>query len=397
MVGTTRLVFSECELDTDRVELRRGGTLVHVEPQVFDVLAYLVAHRDRVVMKAELLDRVWGDRFVSESTLTSRVKEARRAVGDDGVAQRCIRTVHGRGYQFVAPVEERASESAPSRPAARQQIRICHAPDGVRIAYAVSGDGPPLVKAANWLSHLDHDWLSPVWRPWLDELSRARTLVRYDERGCGMSDWDVERFELDAWVEDLEVVVDTVGLDHFPLVGLSQGGAVAIAYAVRHPERVRRLVLVGAYAQGRLVRATTEAERREAALDIELARVGWRRDDTVFRQVFTSQFLPDGPAELWQAFDELQRGTTSAENAGRFLEAFAHLDVADLAPKVRCPTLILHGRGDRRVPLWCARQLATLIPDSRLVTLGTNNHILTSGEPAWAELLDELDDFLGEA
>ena len=253
------------------------------------------------------------------------------------------------------------------------------------------------MKAANWLSHLDHDWLSPVWRPWLDELSRARTLVRYDERGCGMSDWDVERFELDAWVEDLEVVVDTVGLDRFPLVGLSQGGAVAIAYAVRHPERVRRLVLVGAYAQGRLVRATTEAERREAALDIELARVGWRRDDAVFRQVFTSQFLPDGPAELWQAFDELQRGTTSAENAGRFLEAFAHLDVADLAPEVRCPTLILHGRGDRRVPLWCARQLATLIPDSRLVTLGTSNHILTSGEPAWAELLDELDDFLGEA
>ena len=148
--------------------------------------------------------------------------------------------------------------------------------------------------------------------------------MRYDERGCGMSDWDVERFELDAWVEDLEVVVDTVGLDRFPLVGVSQGGAVAIAYAVRHPERVRRLVLVGAYAQGRLVRATTEAERREAALDIELARVGWRRDDAVFRQVFTSQFLPDGPPELWQAFDELQRGTTSAENAGRFLEAFAH-------------------------------------------------------------------------
>ncbi len=396
MVGTTRLVFSECELDTDRVELRRGGTVVHVEPQVFDVLAYLVAHRDRVVMKSELLDRVWGDRFVSESTLTSRIKEARRAVGDDGAAQRCIRTVHGRGYQFVAPVEERAGE-APSGPAHRQQIRFCHAPDGVRIAYALSGAGPPLVKAANWLSHLDHDWLSPVWRPWLDELGRSRLLVRYDERGCGMSDWDVDRFGVDAWVEDLEAVVDTIGLDHFPLVGLSQGGAVAITYAVRHPERVRRLVLVGAYAQGRLVRAATDAERREAELDIELARVGWQRDDAVFRQVFTSQFLPDGPPELWQAFDELQRGTTSAENAGRFLDAFAHIDVAELAGLVQCPTLILHGRGDRRQPLWCARQLATLVPDSRLVTLGTNNHIPTSGEPAWAELLDELDAFLQEA
>jgi pimeloyl-ACP methyl ester carboxylesterase/DNA-binding winged helix-turn-helix (wHTH) protein len=391
------LVFGECELDTERVELRRAGRPVHVERQVFEVLAYLITHRDRVVMKSELLDRVWGDRFVSESTLTSRIKEVRRAIGDDGAAQRFIRTVHGRGYQFIADTDEASGPGPAARPLPpeeRQQIRFCTAPDGVRLAFATSGSGPPLVKAANWFSHLDEDWLSPVWRPWLQALGRARTLVRYDERGCGLSDWEVQRFEFDAWVEDLELVVDSVGLDRFPLVGLSQGGAVAIAYAVRHPDRVTKLVLVGAYARGRMLRARNDEERREVAIDLELARIGWRRDDDAFRQVFSSQFLPDASPELWHAFNDLQRRTTSPDNAARFLETFSTIDVAGIAPLVRCPTLILHGRHDLRQPLECARELASLVPDSRLVTLGTRNHILTEGEPAWSVMLQELEDFL---
>jgi pimeloyl-ACP methyl ester carboxylesterase/DNA-binding winged helix-turn-helix (wHTH) protein len=392
------LVFGDCELDTERVELRRAGRPVHVERQVFEVLAYLITHRDRVVMKSELLDRVWGDRFVSESTLTSRVKEARRAIGDDGASQRFIRTVHGRGYQFIADTDD-ASGAAPVPrplpPEERQQIGFCTAPDGVRLAYAISGSGPPLVKAANWFSHLDEDWLSPVWRPWLQALGRERTLVRYDERGCGMSDWAVERFEFDAWVEDLELVVDSVGLDSFPLVGLSQGGAVAIAYAVRHPDRVTKLVLVGAYARGRMLRALSDEERREVAIDLELARIGWRRDDEAFRQVFSSQFLPDGPPELWHAFNDLQRRTTSPDNAARFLETFSTIDVSGIAPRVQCPTLILHGRHDLRQPLECARELASLVPGSRLVPLDTRNHILSEHEPAWSVMLQELGDFLG--
>jgi pimeloyl-ACP methyl ester carboxylesterase/DNA-binding winged helix-turn-helix (wHTH) protein len=397
--------FEDCLVDPGRFELRRGGAVEHVEPQVFDVLVHLIRHRERVVTKTELLDTVWGDRFVSESALASRLKSARRAVGDDGAAQRIIRTVFGRGYQFVAPVEERvpagavvgagaALEARPApSPQLEQAIRFCTAPDGARIAFATMGSGPVLVKAANWLTHLDHDHETFVWRHWLSGLARERTLLRYDERGCGMSDWDVESFDFDDWVNDLELVVDAAGLDRFPLLGVSQGAAVAVAFAARHPERVTRLILCGAYGKGRALRAATEEERREAALDLEVARVGWGRDDPSFRQVFTSMFLPDGTREQWEEFNELQRRTTSAQNAVRFLETFAEIDVTDLAPKVDCPTLVLHSREDRRVPLAAARDLASLIPDCRFVPLPSRNHILMD-EPAWPIFLDQIDAFL---
>jgi pimeloyl-ACP methyl ester carboxylesterase/DNA-binding SARP family transcriptional activator len=286
---------------------------------------------------------------------------------------------------------------SPKRQRLEQQIRFCTADGGTRIAYATSGEGPVIVKAANWMTHVDGDWESPVWRHWLEALSDGRRLVRYDERGCGLSDWDVDRFTFDAWVDDLEMVVDALGLDRFPLLGISQGGAVAIAYAVRHPDRVSALVLCGAYGRGRLVRAATEEQRREAALHLELARVGWGSDDPAFRQVFTSQFMPDGTLEQWAAFNELQRRTTSPENAVRFMEIFGDIDVTGIAPEVRCPTLLLHSRGDLRVPLESARELATLIPDSRLVLLPSRNHILGADEPAWQLFLDELNIFLAAA
>ncbi len=275
-----------------------------------------------------------------------------------------------------------------------QQIRFCTAEGGTRIAYATSGEGPVLVMAANWMTHVDGDWESPVWRHWLEALSAGRRLVRYDERGCGLSDWDVDRFSFEAWVDDLEMVVDALGLDRFPLLGISQGGAVAIAYAVRHPERDSALVLCGAYGRGRMVRATTEEQRREAALHLELARVGWGSDDPAFRQVFTSQFMPDGTLDQWAAFNELQRRTTSPENAVRFMEIFGAIDVTGIAPDVACPTLMLHSRHELRVPLESARELAALIPDSRLVLLPSRNHILGADEPAWELFLEELETFL---
>jgi pimeloyl-ACP methyl ester carboxylesterase/DNA-binding winged helix-turn-helix (wHTH) protein len=388
--------FADCELDLLQFELRRAGEVVHVEPQVLDVLGYLIANRDRLVAKSELLDAVWGDRFVSESALTSRLKEARRAVGDDGQRQEVIATVHGRGYRFVAAVEESAGPE-PGRSALTpipQDIRYCVSPDGVCVAYAAAGNGTPLVKAANWLTHLELEWDSPIWAHWLHAFADRHYFIRYDERGCGMSDWEVPDFTFDAWVDDLELVVDAVGVDRFPLLGLSQGGAVAIAYAVRHPERVSHLILTGAYARGRMVRADTEAERDDAELDLHAARAGWRRDDDAFRLAFASQFLPDGSRELWDSFIELQRNTTSVHNFVRFLEVFAQIDVADLAARVRCPTLIIHARGDTRVPQSQARELASLIPNSRLVMLNSRSHILTADEPAWPVFLDEVDRFL---
>ncbi|GHF19576.1 transcriptional regulator [Amycolatopsis deserti] len=385
--------FEDCAVDPQRFELRRCGEPVHVEPQVFALLTHLIRHRDRVVGKNELLDSVWGYRHVSESALTSRVKALRRAIGDSGEQQRIVATVHGVGYRFVADVRENGA--APPRTRAPQQIRYCRSADGVRVAYALSGCGPPLVKAANWLTHLDLEWTSPIWAHWLDGLARRHTLVRYDERGCGLSDWDIGEFRFDDWVDDLELVVDGLGLERFPLLGISQGGAVAIAYAVRHPERVSRLVLAGAYSRGRFARAATPEEKEEAELDLVLGRIGWRHDDPTFRQVFASQFLPDASRELWDAFNDLQRATTSNDNVVRFLDVFAHIDVSAIAPSVRCPTLILHSRGDLRVPKAQAQELAALIPDSRLCFLDSRNHILTEQEPAWPEFLDELDAFLG--
>ncbi|HEY7265441.1 MAG TPA: alpha/beta fold hydrolase [Trebonia sp.] len=390
-------VFGDCELDLGRFELRRAGQLRPVEPQVFDLLAVLIRERDRVVPKEELLDTVWGNRFVSESALTSRVKAARQAIGDDGRSQRLIRTAHGRGYQFVVPVDEVAQPdpvaSVPPPPP-MQEIRFCTAGDGTRLAYAISGAGQPLVKAANWLSHLAYDWESPVWRHWLAELSRRFRLVRYDERGCGLSDWDIGRFSFDDWVDDLEAVVDAAGLDQFPLLGISQGGPVAIAYAVRHPERVTHLVLLGSFAQGRRKVARTSDELALAEARVEIVRLGWGQPDPTYRQIFISRFLPEATQEQWRSFDELQRRSTSPDNAWRFVDEFGNIDVTNLAPKLAVPTLIMCSRREPDNRFEQSRLLATLIPGSRLVPLDSSNHLLPERDPAWKHFLAELDRFL---
>jgi pimeloyl-ACP methyl ester carboxylesterase/DNA-binding winged helix-turn-helix (wHTH) protein len=389
-------VFEDCELDLDRFELRRAGQVRSVEPQVFDLLAVLIRERRRVVPKGELLDTVWGSRFVSESALTSRVKAARQAIGDDGRGQRLIRTVHGRGYQFVAPVTEDvpSDEVAGLSSPPTQEIRFCLTDDGTRLAYATSGAGRPLVKAANWLSHLDYDWSSPVWRHWLIEFSRRFRFVRYDERGCGLSDWDIERFSFDDWVDDLEAVVDAAGLDRFPLLGISQGGPVAIAYTVRHPERVSRLVLLGAFAQGRRKRARTAEERELAEVRIDMVRLGWGRPDPTYRQIFVARFLPEATQEQWRSFDELQQRSTSPQNAWRFLAEFSNIDVTNLAPKLTVPTLIMCSRREPDNVFEQSRLLAALIPDSRLVPLDSSNHLLPEHDPAWKHFLAEIDAFM---
>ncbi len=396
-----RCAFAGLVLDSDRFLLERDGESLRVEPQVFDVLAHLVLHRDRVVTKIELLDEIWGDRFVSESALSSRIKAARRIIGDDGTSQRLIRTVHGRGYRFVGDVEVLAgsSRSAPVPASERdleQHIHFATAPDGVRLAYATVGSGPVLVRAAHWITHLDYDWNSPVWRHWIEGLASGRTLVRYDERGCGLSDHDPDEVSLDAFVRDLETVVDAADLDRFPLMGVSQGGPVAVTYAARHPERVTKLVLVGAYVRGRRARARDDDERRAAELQLELVRLGWGSDDPSFRMALPPSFVPDGPPELWSDFAELFRRTTSADNAARILEALTDVDVSADAARLRMPTIVFHARDELRIPFEQAREYASLIPSSRLVPLAGRNHLMRPDEPAWERFLVELDRFLAE-
>jgi pimeloyl-ACP methyl ester carboxylesterase/DNA-binding winged helix-turn-helix (wHTH) protein len=392
--------FDDCELDLRRYELRRDGVARKVEPQVFDVLVLLVRERDRVVPKEEILDTVWGDRFVSESALTSRIKALRQALGDDGTAQRLVRTVRGRGYQFVGDVIEHGGSATltptavvPGEPPP-QEIRFCTTDDGVRLAYGVMGAGPPLVKVANWLSHLDYDRESVIWRHWLTELSRRHRLIRYDERGCGLSDWDVPEFSLEAWVRDLETVVHTMGLDRFPLLGISQGGAVAVTYAVRHPERVGHVVLLGAFARGRSRRAVTREERELEAARFEIVRLGWGRPDPVYRQMFVARFLPEGTQEEWRAFDELQWRSTSPENAWRFVREFSNIDITDIAPRVSVPTLVACARNEPDNVFEQSRELASLIPGGALLPLDSCNHLLPERDPAWPRFLAALDDFL---
>jgi serine/threonine protein kinase/predicted ATPase/DNA-binding SARP family transcriptional activator/alpha-beta hydrolase superfamily lysophospholipase len=285
------------------------------------------------------------------------------------------------------------SESAPQREF-EQSIHFCQSPDGVRLAYATIGAGPPLVKAANWLSHLEYDWQSPIWRHWLIGLAQQHTLFRYDERGCGLSDWNVNDLSFEAWVRDLETVVDAVGVERFPLIGLSQGGPIAMAYAIRHPERVSHLILYGSYARGKLKRDLTAAQADEVETLVKLIRLGWGRENPAFRQVFTSMFIPDATLEQYRWFNDLQRASASPENAARIVEGFNMIDVRHLAAQLNIPTLVLHARGDMRIPFEEGRLLASLIPDARLVTLESHNHILLEHEPAWQRFLSEVHQFL---
>lgn len=276
----------------------------------------------------------------------------------------------------------------------KQQIRFCTSQDGTRIAYATVGDGPPLVRASTYLTHLEYDWNSPVWRHWLTDLAHHHTFIRHDQRGCGLSDWDVKEFSIDAWVQDLETVVDALGLKRFPILGPSQGGAVAIAYAVRHPERVSHLILYGAYARGRFHRTTSQEQYEEAHALINLMKIGWGRDNPAFRQVFTTLFMPEGTPEQINWFNDLQRISTSPANAVRMETAFYNIDVSDLLPKVSVPTLVLHARNDAMVAFEEGRQLATMIPNARFVPLESKNHLLLKNEPAWQRFLDEVLDFI---
>ncbi len=275
-----------------------------------------------------------------------------------------------------------------------QEIRFCRAPDGATLAYATHGRGPPLVRAATWLTHLEYDWQSPVWRHWLEGLGQRHTVVRYDERGCGLSDRELGELSLDQWVGDLESVVDAAGVERFALLGVSGGGSTSVAYAVRHPERVSHLLLYGASARGRRRRGDPDAVER-GDLVLQIIRLAWDDPTPLFRQVFTAMFLPDGTPKQLEWFDELQRASTSGEIAATLRRAREELDVTGMAEQVRVPTVVLHARHDQAVPFAEGRLLAALIPGARFVPLESRNHILLEHEVAWRLFTDELNDFLG--
>ena len=401
--GDVRFVFSGHVLDIERRELRRGDTLIGLEPQVFDLLVYLLKNRDRVVSKDDLIEGVWGGRIVSESTLTSRINAVRKAVGDSGEEQRLIRTIARKGLRFVGDATEQgqtvsmrgAAAPAPPAPASalQQEIHFCMASDGARIAYAEVGQGPPLVKAANWLNHLEYDWQSPIWSHLLQELAAEHRLVRYDARGNGLSDWDLEDISFEAFVRDLESVIEATGLEKFALLGISQGCAISIAYAVRNPERVSRLVLYGGFARGRRRRGSAEGIAQSDAL-LTLMRQGWGQENPAFRQIFTSLFIPGATVEQAQWFNDLQRISASPQNAVRLRRVIDDIDISDLLPRVNVPTLVLHCRDDAVQPFDEGRRLAAGIRAARFVALEGRNHLILEGDPGWDRFVSEVKAFV---
>lgn len=296
----------------------------------------------------------------------------------------------------AATVPDLAGPPVPAALAAGQQVRFCRAGDGVMLAWSCVGEGPglPLVKAANWMNHLEFDWDSQVWRHWIAGFGQERRFVRYDERGNGLSDWRAD-LSFDAFVADLEAVVEAAGLDRFDLLGISQGASVAIAYAVRHPGRVRRMILFGGYAAGWRTRASPEEIARREAM-VELTRQGWGLDNPAFRQMFTSLFIPGADAEAQRWFNELQRISTSPDNAVALQLVFADIDVRPLLAQVTVPTLVAHARDDAIIPFEAGRHLAAAIPGARFMALDSANHLLLEDEPAWGRFLGEARAFLAE-
>lgn len=276
-----------------------------------------------------------------------------------------------------------------------QNINYCNVDNDVRIAYATVGSGPPILKAANWLNHLELDWDTPIWGDLFHGLAKDRTLIRYDERGNGLSDWDVKEISQNAFVKDLKAVVDELGLEKFPLLGISQGCAVAVEYAVRNPDRVSGLILISGYASGwRIDASAEEQERREAVMT--LTQYGWGSNNPAYRHIFTKTFMPDAESEVLDWFDEFQRKTTSPENAVKFQQAFADIDVRDLLAKVNVPTIVFHSKHDQRISLEQGRELANGIPNARFVELESNNHILLGHEPALESCMNEIRLFLAD-
>ena len=340
--------------------------------------------RIRLLILMELVERLRGEphRAAPHADALASMDATRRSLANEE------KSAARRPSRAGAP-DLRRSKAAARPP----EIRYCRSPDGVRIAYALSGNGPPILRAAHWMSHLQYEWESPVWRHWIDSLSDANALVRYDERGNGLSDRDPPDVSFAAMLSDLETVADASGLGVFALLGVSQSCAVSVAYAVRHPERLSHLVLYGGYARGWRRRGNPhEIDTHEAMTT--LIREGWGKDNPAFRQLFTETFIPGASREQMAWFNELQRETASPASAGRLHESFGDMDVSPILDKVRVPTLVLHARNDAAVPFDQGRALAAGIPGARLVDLDSANHILLADEPAFREFLHEVRVFI---
>ncbi|MEM7733269.1 MAG: alpha/beta fold hydrolase [Pseudomonadota bacterium] len=380
--------FGQCEIDPDRRVLRKDGYDVHVEPQVFNLLLALIHAGGAVVTKDALVETVWRGLHVSDATISSRINAARKAVGDTGKAQAVIRTVPKVGFQLVSPVER--SDSAPKDAAASaRKIRYTTSADQEPIAYAIHGHGPPLVRVGHWLSHLEMDLESPVWRPLLDRLGAAFTLYRYDQRATGLSTRSVANLTLGAFVDDLKAVMDANNLAQAPVFAASQAVPVALRFARLHPDRVSKLVLYGGYAVGRYHRDIAAGDVDEDTV-LSLIRAGWGNEKSAFFKAFASLFMPGATSAQIENFVDIQARSVTAENAVLLRQAIDRFNVLEDLPHIKQPILVVHPQGDGVHPMSQGQLLASRLPNAEFRMLDSANHVPLPQDPAWADLISSI-------
>ncbi|WP_224814428.1 alpha/beta fold hydrolase [Hasllibacter sp. MH4015] len=389
-----RYEFGPCELDVAGHRLVVGGMPVHVEPQVFDLIAALAKAAPDLLSYDDMIAQVWKGRIVSEATLSARISAARAALGDTGKAQAVLRTVPRRGVQLVLPVNRHGGLPKPDAPMSdRQVIRYIASADGTSIAYATSGqEGPVLVRGGHWLSHLEHDWSNPVWRPWLERLGHGRRLVRYDPRGSGLSQRGVAALTQSQFVDDLACVLDATTEGPVDVFAVSQSVPVVLSYAARHPGRIRRMVLVNGFVEGSILRGDVDATQAM----VSMIRAGWGDPASPFVQAFTKVFLPDADLAETNSIASMQAVSASAEEAANLRLAIGAFDASAILEQVLAPALVLSSQGDAIHPRAQSLTLARRLPNAEFQSLETSNHIIPPSDPAFGQMMDAVDLFLAD-
>lgn len=389
-----RIVFAGFVFDPEHLDLTdSSGDRINLRPRTRAVLACLAHSAGWVVTKDELMHAVWPDLVVTDDSLVQCIVELRRVLGDQ--EHRVVRTEPRRGYRLavdrVAGTEPLANTSSNTF---SQQIQFAISTDGTGIAYATSGDGPPVVRTAQWMTHLEWDWRSIVFGEFLARLSRGKQLIRYDGRGYGLSDRNIPMASLDDEVRDLEAVVDAARLERFALLGRSQGGAIAICYAARHPERVSRLITIGGYARGALRRGDRSTPVESIAAFCKVLEYGWGDANSAFRQIWTSHAFPGATTQQRDSYNEMQRLSCSPRDAAIIYRMNQEYDASAELPFVRCPALILHSPEDALIPFEEGRLIASKIEGALLEPFSSPNHQPLPGEPAFQQVMNRIDEFL---
>ncbi len=378
--------FADCSLDTDRYTLLRNGKEVHVEPQVFDVLRLFVENAGNLITSEQLIARVWNGRSISDAAISSRINAARTSVGDSGKAQQVIKTLPRRGFKLVAAVKV-SDQSRPYRQGIEKQVvRYARSRDGTDIAYAVTGQGPKLLRTGHFLTHLEQDWANAVWRPYLDRLGVGHSVVRYDQRGTGLSAGNPQDLSIEAQANDLLAVADAAAMEQFPLIATSQGVPTAIHFAAHHPERVSRLVLYGGFAQGRLMRGERHSADEAKAL-LTMVRAGWGNPNSAFMMAFNALYCPTATQEELNSLAKIQLASATPDMAARVRTAIDTIDVMDIISSVKVPTLVIHARHETLNPISQGRLLASHIPNAEFIEVDSPNHIILPSHPTFDEIL----------